>query len=96
MAAENEDSKLAGVINFTGEITDEYTDEIIEFGEKLDLQHVALTTTSDGPKFKVNEDADVTVMHYKGKRVGYNYSTKGQLSDKAIEEIVKGASTILD
>ena len=87
---------MSGVINFTGELSDEYIEQIEKFGEKLELQHVALTTTSDGGKFKVNEDADVTVMHYKGKKVAYNYSTKGELNDAAIKEIVKGTATILE
>jgi len=96
VAAENEDAKLAGVINFTGEVSDEYTEKIKEFGEKLDLQHVALTTTGDGDRFKVNEDADVTVMHYKGKKVAFNFATQGELTKAAIKKIVEGTGKILE
>ena len=96
VAEENADAKMAGVINFTGEVSDEYLEQIEDFGEKLELKHVALTTTNDGGKFKVNEDADVTVMHYKGKKVAYNYSAKGELKEDAIKEIVKGTATILE
>ena len=87
---------MANVINFTGELSDEYIDKIKAFGEELDLKHTALTTSSDGGKFKVNEEAEVTVMHYKGKKVAYNYSSKDALSETAVKEIVKGTSTILE
>ena len=69
VAEDNADKKLSTVVNFTGELSDEYIEQIKKFGEDLDLKHTALTTTSDGGKFKVNEEAEVTVMHYKGKRV---------------------------
>ena len=96
VAAENADSKMANVVNFNGEVTDEYIQKIKEFGEKLDLKHTALTTSADGDKFKVNNDAEVTVMHYKGKKVKYNFASKEGLSDDAVKQIVKGASTIVE
>ena len=96
VAAENSDAKMANVINFSGELTDEYIQQIKEFGEKLDLKHTALTTSADGDKFKVNSDAAVTVMHYKGKKVTYNYASKDSLTEDAVKQIVKGTSTIVD
>ena len=87
---------MAGVINFTDEPSDEYLDKIKAFGEKLDLKHVALTISNDGGKFKVNEDAEVTVMHYKGKKVAYNFAAgEGELDEKAVGEIVENTKTIL-
>ena len=97
VAAENEDAKRASVINFTDEPSDEYTAKIEQFGEKLDLKHTALTLSSDGGKFKVNEDAELTVMHYKGKKVAYNFAGgKESLTDAAIKQIVAGTKTILE
>ena len=96
VAEANADSKMANVINFNGEVTDEYLQQIKEFGEKLDLKHTALTTSADGGKFKVNEDAEVTVMHYKGKKVSYNFASKDAISEDEVKQIVKGASTIVD
>ena len=87
---------MASVINFTGELSDEYIEKIKAFGEELDLKHTALTTTSDGGKFKVNEDAEVTVMHYKGKKVAFNYASQESLDDEAVQAIVKGTSAILE
>ena len=96
VAEENADAKMANVINFSGELTDEYVQQIKEFGDKLDLKHTALTTSGDGGKFKVNEDAEVTVMHYKGKKVTYNFASKDTLKEDDVQQIVKGASTIVD
>ena len=87
---------MASVINFTGELSDDYIEQIKKFGEDLDLKHTALTTSSDGGKFKVNEDAEVTVMHYKGKKVAFNYASKDALNDEAVKAIVKGTGTILE
>ena len=96
VAANNSDAKLSGVVNFTGEASDEYVEKIEKLADKLDLKHVAFTITSDGKRFKISEDAEVTVMHYKGKKVAYNYATKDKLNDAAIKEIVKATSTILE
>ena len=96
VAEDNADKKLATVVKFTGELSDEYIEKIKALGEELDLKHTALTTSSDGGKFKVNEDAEVTVMHYKGKKVAYNFASKETLSDDDVKEIVKGASTVLE
>ena len=96
VAAENADAKMANVINFSGEVTDEYVQQIKEFGDKLDLKHTALTTSADGGRFKVNEDAEITVMHYKGKKVKYNFASKSALDKDDVQQIVKGASTIVD
>lgn len=93
----NEDKKAAAVINFTGDPSDEYTEQIKQFAEKNELKNVALTVTQDGGKFKVNDEADVTVMHYLGKKVKYNFAAaKGGLDDKAIKSIVDGTSAILE
>ena len=96
VAEDNADAKMANVINFSGELTDEYVQQIKEFGDKLDLKHTALTTSADGGKFKVNEDAEVTVMHYKGKKVTYNFASKDALNEKEVQQIAKGAGTIVE
>lgn len=88
---------MAAVVNFTGEPTDDYSASIKAFGEKHGIKNVALTTTSDGDRFRINDRAEVTVMHYKGKRVAYNYATaKGELDKDAVKAIVEGTKTILN
>lgn len=87
---------MATVINFTGELSDEYIEKIKSFGEELDLKHTAMATSSDGGKFKVNEDAEVTVMHYKGKKVKYNFASQEALASDDVKSIVDGTGAILE
>jgi hypothetical protein len=97
LVADNQEKKLAAVINFTGEPTDDYKAKIAEFGTKHNLKNVALTTTADAEKFKVNDQAEVTVMNYKGKTVKSNHAVAaGGLNAAAIKSIVEGVKTILD
>ena len=97
LVAANQEKKLAAVINFTGEANDAAKANIKEFGEKHELKNVALTITGDGKKFEVNDEAEVTVMHYKGKKVQFNAAVaKGGLSKEAVAAIVEGVKKILD
>ena len=97
VVGKNKDKKVAAVVNFTGDPSDDYTEKIKEFAKKNKIKNVALTTTGDGGKFKVNEEAELTVMHYNGKKVKFNYAVaKGGLNKKAVSEIVAGTKTILE
>jgi hypothetical protein len=97
VVADNADKKLAAVINFTGEMTDEYQEKVAEFAEKNDIENLALTITADAKKFKVSDEAEVTVMHYKGKEVKFNFSAKsGGLNEQAVASIVDGLKTVLE
>ena len=97
LVVDNEEKKLAVVMNFTGEPTDEYTESIAKFAEKHNLKNVTLTVTGDAQKFKISDEADVTVMHCKGKKVAFNSAVKpGGLKKDAIKKIVEGTSTILE
>jgi rRNA-processing protein FCF1 len=95
--ADNADKKLAAVINFTGESTDENLEKIAEFAEKNGIKSTALVLTGDAKKFNVSDDAEVTVMHYKGKKVAFNFSAKKDgLGDQAAKAVVEGLKTVLD
>ena len=96
LVADNDSKKLAAVINFPGEANDENKAKIAEFAKKHNIQKVALTVTKDGAKFKVSPDAEVTVMHYKGKEVKFNHAVApGALNDAEVKKIVEGAKVIL-
>ncbi len=85
------------VLNFSGELTDEYNEAIQDFAEENNIKNVALTTSADGARFKVNEDAELTVMAYNKKTVVYNFAgEKGDLNAKAGKAIVKGAGALLE
>ena len=97
VVAENKSKKVAAVVNFTGEPTDDYREMIKEFGKKHNIKNVSLTTSTDGDRFRVNDAAEVTVMHYKGKRVKFNFAAdKSGLNDDAVKAVVAGAKTILE
>lgn len=97
LVADNQEKKLAAVINFMGEPTEDYQQQIVEFGTKHDLKHVALVATVGADRFKIHDQAEVTVMHYKGKTVKANHAVAvGGLNDQAIKGIIEGAKAILE
>jgi hypothetical protein len=97
VVSNNEEKKIAAVVNFTGEPTDEYLQTAKEFGEKHNIQHVALSVTQDAERFEVSEEAEVTVMHYKNKSVKFNLAVgEDGLDEETIQKIVEGTETILD
>jgi len=92
---EHKSSKVAAVLNFT----DSDPDAIKEFAK--DIKNVAVTVTGDGGKFKVNDDAEFTLMAYNKKKVVFNYAvTKEGLSKAKAKELLAvakdAASKLLD
>jgi uncharacterized protein YegL len=97
LVADNQEKKLAAVINFTGEPTDDYKAKVAEFATKHNLKNVALVVTPDADRMKINDQAEVTVMHYKGKSVKSNHAVAaGGLNAQAVKGIIEGAKTILE
>lgn len=96
LVAAEEERKLAAVVNFIGEANDEAKEKIKRFGDKHSLKKVSLAATTEADKFKISDDAEVTVMLYRGKKVKFNYAlSKGGLDEKAIATIVEGANKML-
>ena len=87
-------NKIKLVVNFTGTPSDDYVDSVKALAKKHGLKNAALTLSRDGSRFKVNKEADVTVMHYRGKKVKFNFAAKGKISEKEIAEVVKGLSKL--
>ncbi len=93
----NRERRAAVVLNFLGERTDEYTEKVAAFAEEHKLENIALTVTSDGDRFNIHDDAEVTVLQYRAKTVAFNYAVgKKGVSKKDIKAILKGTSSILD
>lgn len=68
-----------------------------DMAEKEHLKKIVLSIdTPTGPaKYKINKDADVTVVLYKNREVKANYAfKKGELKDEDIEKIVADVSKI--
>ncbi len=96
MVVAQHEKKLAAVVNFLGEADDKTKEKIKEFGEKLALKEVSLVTTADGDKFKISDDAEVTVMIYQRKKVKFNYAlVKGGLDQKTIAAIIESVKKML-
>jgi predicted trehalose synthase len=97
VVAKNAPQRLAAVVNFTGEPNDEYLAKTKEFAKKHELKNVAVTVTQDGDRFGVADEAEVTVMHYKDKKVKFNLAVdKDGLTKDTVQSIVKGTSSILE
>lgn len=97
LVAEKKDKQLSAVVNIIGDPTDENKAKIKEFGEKHSLKNVPLTVTKEVDGFKISDEAEVTVMHYKDKKVKANYAVgKGGLDKKTIDAIVAGVPKILE
>jgi len=96
MVVAQHEKKLAAVVNFLGEANDETKEKIEEFGEKLALKAVPLAITTDGDKFEISDDAEVTVMIYRRKKVKFNYAlAKGALDQKTVAAIVESVKKML-
>ena len=97
VVAKNKDKKLSAVINLIGEPTDAYIEKAKAFAEENGLKNVVVTVTGDADKFNVSDDAEVTVMHYKRKKVKFNYAVdKDGFNKESIDRIVDGVKTILN
>ncbi len=81
------------MVNFT----ESDADSLEKFAEENKLTNVALSLTGDGDKFKVNEDAALTVMVYKGKKVLFNYAAgKSELTKQTGDAVVAGAKVLVE
>lgn len=97
VVAAHQDEKLAAVVNILGAPTDRAKKKLYNFGEKQDLQKVPLAITKDGDLFKINDDAAVSVMIYRGRKVKVNYALpEGGLDLRTIAKIVKSTKKMLN
>jgi hypothetical protein len=70
-----------------------------EFADKDKIQQCILTIDNPaGPKdYKIEKEADVTVLLYVGKKVKVNHSfKKGELNDDAIAKVLKDVPKIFE
>jgi hypothetical protein len=97
LVASQAEKKFAAVVNFAGDPDDdEFCDKIEAFSKKLKLKKVPLAITADAELFDVDDDAEVTVMTYRGRKVRYNYAlAKGELNTKKIATIIADAKKML-
>lgn len=99
--ADNSNQKLAAFVNFLGSDREALDAEVKKFGEENKVENVALVVPKDnenGPaNMKVSENAETTVVIYRGLTVKANHAiAEGGLNNKVIREIVADTATILD
>ena len=85
------DGKMASFVVVLSDDQDAMEKQLKEFAKKEDLKKVALTVFDpSGPKpYRINKDADVTVLLYVGKTVKVNHAyRKGEFQEKDIDTIL--------
>ena len=95
VVADNSEKNMAAIVNFM----DLDKEVVAKFAEDNEIKHVALVVTDkkNADRFKINEAAELTVMHYKGKKIKANYAVaKGELDAKTVTTIVESTSAILE
>ena len=73
-------------------------EEVANFLESHGIKNAAVTITDEAnaQRFKVAPEAELTVMHYRNKKVAANHAVApGKLDDATIKAIVDSTKTIL-
>ena|SRR5207249_2367022 len=92
----NKAARLRAVVVMLSE-DDKLERTLREFGNRQGIRRVSLAITPDGPKdYKLSQQADVTVVLYKRRKVEANHAfRKGELNDKAIGRILADVSKLV-
>src|SRR5262245_4660536 len=96
----NKDADMRSFAVFLSEDADEMEQKLKKLAEKEKItENVPLTVVEDiagPPLFKINKDAEVTVMLYTGGKVVSNFAFKaGELKDKDVKAIIAQLPKIL-
>jgi hypothetical protein len=101
VVAKNEAKKMGSFVSLLGQEPKELAGTAEKFVESNKVEHVAFVVPAEhaaGPKsYKLNPEADVTVLIYRQGKVVVNYALPaGGLTDETIQKIVADTSKILD
>jgi hypothetical protein len=103
--AKNTDKKLASFVVLLSNDPDADEAKLKELATKAGIKtgkeaNVPLTIfdgVAGPPGYKLSEDAEVTVLHWKGQKTVVNHAyAKGKLDKAAVKEIVESTAKILD
>jgi len=91
----NKAKQLRSYLVLLADDADEAEETLIALGKKNNINHVKLTVF-DGiagpPKYQISKDADLTVLHWKGRVVAKNNAyTKAEFNSDAIKEVIESA-----
>ena len=95
----NTDKKLSAFVVFLTDDTDELKPQVEKLAEKEKIANVPLTIgeiPAGPPAYKIDKDAEVTVMLWKGFKVESNFAFKaGGLHKEQIAAVIKDIPKIL-
>ena len=98
--AQNNSKKMAAFVVVLTEDPDAAAPKLEDLAKKQDIKNVPLTIFDGeaGPgSYKIAEEADVTVMMWKGLEVKANHAfKKGELNAEKVKTIVADTSKILE
>lgn len=100
LVAEHQDEQLASLIVFVGPEAEPLKKMVKQFGEKHGFKNVVLAVPQDhefGHRgLKLNPEAEITVMIYKGKQIQANLAAPvGGVDDVFTAQIVDAAVKVL-
>ena len=101
VVAKNQDKKLGSFVSLLGDEPKQLADSAKQFVQSNGIQHIAFVVPAEhatGPEsYKLNPDADVTVLIYRRGQVVVNYAVPaGGLNDELVKKIVADTSKVLD
>ena len=96
----NGDKKLSAFVVFLTDDTDELAPKVEKLAEKEKIGNVPLTIgeiEAGPPSYKIDKDAEVTVMLWKKTKVVANHAFKpGELQKSQIAAVIKDIPKILE
>ena len=99
LVAKNEDKKMASFVILLSNDADADEAKLKTLAEKAGIKHVPLTVfdgVAGPPNYKIAEDAEVTVLLWKGQTAVVNHAfAKGKLDKAGVKKIVESTSEIL-
>lgn len=97
--AKNEDKKMASFVILLSNDADGDEAKLKALAEKAGIKHVPLTIfdgVAGPPNYKIAEDAEVTVLHWKERKAVVNHAfAKGKLDKDGVKKVVESTSEIL-
>lgn len=101
VVAKNEEKKMGSFVSLLGDKPKQLAETAKQFVETHKIEHIAFVVPAEhtaGPKsYKLNSDADVTVLIYRQGKVMANYAIPaGGLTDEVVKKIVADTSKILE
>ncbi|MFM9960088.1 MAG: hypothetical protein ACKV2Q_02565 [Planctomycetaceae bacterium] len=98
--AQNEDKKLASFVILLSNDADGDEAKLQTLAEKAGIKNVPLTIfdgVAGPPNYKIAKDAEVTVLHWIGKKTVVNHAfAKGKLDKDGVKKVVESTAKILE